>query len=188
MTAHSTIIRQTQHWVQSVIVGLNFCPFAGHELERGSIHFQVSDSPDLATGLHDLIDECRRLDTHPGIETTLLIFAAGYHEFDEYLQLVELGDSLLTEQGYAGIYQLASFHPAYCFEGEQETDAANYTNRSPYAMLHLIREASIEQALAHCPDPEAIPVRNITLARTKGLQEMKDILARCMHPPQISDE
>ena len=89
---------------------------------------------------------------------------------------------MLIEQDYEGIYQLASFHPEYCFAGEDETDAANYTNRSPYPMLHLIREASLEKALQNYPDAELIPERNIALARSKGLAEMKHLLERCLQP------
>ena len=186
MTDHSTIIHQTQNWVRSVIVGLNFCPFAKRELERQSIHYQVSDNADLEACLHELIDECQRLDKHPEIETTLLIFAKGHHAFDDYLHLVELANALLIQQGYEGKYQLASFHPDYCFEGENETDAANYTNRSPYPMLHLIREASLEKALDNYPDPESIPERNIALARSKGLVEMKAMREACLRPPEKS--
>lgn len=98
--------------------------------------------------------------------------------FDDFLDAVEIGDELMLAQGYEGVYQLASFHPDYCFEGSDEEDAANYTNRSPYPMLHLIREASIEKALAHYPkDPDLIPETNVKLARKLGLQKMQTLLA-----------
>lgn len=185
MLNDSTIIEQTQHWVRSVIVGLNFCPFAKRELESETIHFQVSNESGLGSSmeecLHQLFDECKRLDEHAEIETSLLIFSNGFQDFNNYLDLVELANALIIDQGYEGIYQLASFHPQYCFEGEAADDAANYTNRSPYPMLHLIREASLEQALANYPDPELIPERNIEFAREKGLDTMKQMLEYCLH-------
>ncbi|MCQ8183757.1 DUF1415 domain-containing protein, partial [Methylomonas sp. SURF-1] len=89
---------------------------------------------------------------------------------------------LLTDQGYEGIYQLASFHPRYRFADSDETDPSNYTNRSPYPMLHLIRESSIENALAIYPDPAAIPERNIELTRRLGLKKLQDIVSACLEP------
>jgi hypothetical protein len=86
---------------------------------------------------------------------------------------------LLEAQDYNGVYQLASFHPNYCFDGSLKNDAANYTNRSPYPMLHLLRESSLEQALAHYPNPEMIPENNIKLTRELGLEKMKSTLAAC---------
>ena len=184
MINDATIIEQTQQWVSSVIVGLNFCPFAKRELEKETIHFQVSHESGLDSSLkeclHEIIDECKRLDEHPQIKTTLLIFATAFENFDDYLDFVELANGLMIEQGYEGIYQLASFHPRYCFEGEDDNDAANYTNRSPYPMLHLLREDSLEQALENYPDPESIPERNIVVAREKGLAKMKKMLESCI--------
>jgi len=86
---------------------------------------------------------------------------------------------LLKEQGYEGIYQLASFHPEYRFEGVELNDPANYTNRSPYPMIHILREASVEQALEKYPNPEKIPERNIQLIQGLGFGVMKELLAEC---------
>ena len=188
MTDDTTITSQTQCWVKSVIVGFNLCPFAKREVEQASIHYQVSHDTDMEQALHSLIHECKRLDEHPEIETTLLIFANAFQSFDDFLDLIEFANALIADQGYEGIYQLASFHPHYCFEGEDENDAANYTNRSPYPMLHLIREARLEQALANYPDPESIPERNIEFARNKGLDEIKSMLDNCMQSREDQDD
>ena len=102
-----------------------------------------------------------------------------FAEFEDYLDLVELAEALSVELGYEGIYQIASFHPEYCFGGADENDPANYTNRSPYPMVHLLREDSISRALEHYADPEGIPDRNIALARTKGLKQMQLLRAAC---------
>ena len=173
------IIDQTQCWVKNIIVGHNFCPFAKRELERGSIRYSVNNNTDLESALQAMIDECVHLDDNNDIETTLLILSEGFQDFEKYLDLVELGEKLIDDQGYEGIYQFASFHPDYCFAGAEQDDPANYTNRSPYPMLHLIREASMEQALKNYPEPEKIPDRNVDHARELGLDEMKRQLDLC---------
>ena len=180
MPADSIIISQTQCWINTVIVGLNFCPFAKREIDTGRVHYQICRDTEIEQALHCLVEECQRLHEDPGVGTTLLIFAEGFQIFESYLDLLELANELLVAQGYEGIYQLASFHPDYCFEGESISDAANYTNRSPYPMLHLIREASLERALEAYPNPESIPKRNIKMARDKGAEQMKEILTKCL--------
>lgn len=172
-------IEQTRCWVRTVIVEHNFCPFARRELERESIRYSVNHATELEVALLSVIDECIYLDNNKDTETTLLIFTEAFENFDDYLELVELAGDLLADQGYEGIYQLASFHPDYCFADAEQNDAANYTNRSPYPMLHLIREASMAQALEHYPEPEKIPERNIEYARELGLDEMKRQLEAC---------
>lgn len=169
----------TQTWLKSVVIEYSICPFAKRELDRGSIYFSVNRDTKIEQCLLHLMLECDRLDTEPDIETTLLIYADSFADFDDYLYFVELAGSLLAEQGYEGTYQLASFHPNYCFQGSEPDDAANYTNRSPYPMLHLLREASLEQAIDSHPDPENIPQHNIELTRKLGLAKMQALLAAC---------
>jgi len=169
----------TQAWLKSVIIEYGICPFAKRELERGSIHFSVNHDTKIEQCLLHLMLECDRLDTDPGIETTLLIYKNAFAEFDDYLDFLGIAESLLAEQGYSGIYQLASFHPDYYFQGVEPDDPSNYTNRSPYPMLHLLRETSIEQAVAGYPDPENIPQHNIELTRKLGLAKMQTLLAAC---------
>lgn len=180
---HQNILRTTQNWLTSFIIAYNICPFAQREQQRNSIRYQISDTDNLEQALHDLMQECAYLDEHPATETTLLIFATGFKDFDDYLDLVAIAEHLLADQAYEGVYQLASFHPDYCFASDDnnndQQDPANYTNRSPYPMLHIIREASIERALAHYPDPENIPTRNIKLTRELGLEKLQPLLADC---------
>jgi hypothetical protein len=107
------------------------------------------------------------------IETSFLIFPRAFSKFDDYLYLLSLAESFLKKKGYEGVYQVASFHPLYLFAGSDENDPANYTNRSIYPMLHLLREESIDKALENYNDPENIPERNINFAREKGLVYMK---------------
>lgn len=169
----------TRLWLESVIIGHTLCPFAKRELERGSIHFCTEADTDPETCLHQLIGECVRLDNDSNIATTLIIYSHGFSDFYAYLDFLALAEALLAAQGYEGVYQLASFHPDYCFAQAAADDAANYTNRSPYPMLHLLRESDIEQAVSSHPDPDGIPERNIRHTRQLGLNQMQALLAAC---------
>ncbi len=169
-------IQQTKNWLKQVVIGLNFCPFAKPVFEQEKIHYQLCEMGSLESCLQALMLEVERLDEHPETETTLLIFTRALQDFDDFLDAVAIANDLMEEQDYEGIYQLASFHPDYCFAGSDATDPANYTNRSPYPMLHLIREYRIEQALVHYKNPETIPENNVQLARKMGLEKMQSLL------------
>ncbi len=173
------IKQQTEAWLKNVIIHYNICPFARAVVEKNAVHYCIDEAVITEENLQTLIEEAVRLDNDDEIETSLLIYANAFSEFDDFLDYLELANQLLSLQDYDGVYQLASFHPRYCFEGADETDAANYTNRSPYPMLHLIREASIEKALKFYPNPERIPERNIKLTRELGLEKMQALLAAC---------
>lgn len=179
MNLDTSYITATQAWLSSIIITHNICPFAKREQERGSIRFSVDQHSDIEACLMNLMQECERLDSDTNIETTLLIYANAFKSFDDYLDYLEIAETLLYEQGYEGIYQLASFHPDYCFEGSKLDDPANYTNRSPYPLLHLLRETSIDRAVSSYSDVENIPQRNIELTRRLGLDKLKTLLAAC---------
>jgi uncharacterized protein len=176
----ATIITQTTNWIKSVVIGCNFCPFAAKAMQLKSIRYVVLPDATLESGLDAFLEELRFLDGTETIETTLLIFSNNFADFEEYLDLVTLAEHLLRDHNYEGVYQVASFHPEYCFEGAPEDDPANYTNRSMYPMLHLLREESITKAIAFFPDPEGIPQRNIDFARQKGLRHMQLLRAACL--------
>lgn len=173
------IIEQTKKWISDVVVGCNFCPFAAQVVRQEKIHYLVetSNSPEIC--LATLFGEINRLDNDARIETCFLIFPNSFRRFDDYLNLVSLAETLLEQNGYEGIYQLASFHPLYQFADSSENDPANYTNRSVYPMIHLLREESIDKALKHYEKPENIPGRNINFAREKGLIYMKMLRDNC---------
>jgi len=179
---HTTeeVIAQTKKWITDVVIGCNFCPFAAREIKRNSINYIVDESEDIAICLHTFITECRRMDNDPAAETSFIVYTNAFENFDDYLDLVSLAEALLEREGYEGIYQVASFHPQYCFEDTRENDAANYTNRSIYPMLHILREESIEAALEHYADPESIPKRNVQFARQKGVVYMKMLRDACL--------
>ncbi|MCY7296338.1 DUF1415 domain-containing protein [Alteromonas sp. a30] len=173
------LIARTQAWLKRVVIELNFCPFAKYEVDRNAIRYVVNDKPDLGEWLEHLILECGYLELHDEVETTLILYPT-LDDFEQYLDFVELANSLLSKQNYEGVYQLATFHPEYCFEGELPSDPSNYTNRSPYPMLHIIRESSLEEAVERFPNVEAIPNRNMELARELGNDHMKALLASCL--------
>jgi hypothetical protein len=172
-------IDETKKWLESVVIAHNICPFAKRVFDTNGIYFAIENSTDVEICLENLLDECARLDENENLETTLLIYTKAFADFDDYLDFVEIAERLLEVEDYEGIYQLASFHPNYCFEDSAENDAANYTNRSPYPMLHLLREHSLEKALGNYPNPEDIPENNIKLTRELGLQKMRETLAAC---------
>ena len=168
------IIAVTKKWIADVVIGCNFCPFAAREVERNSIDYRVEESNNKATCIDTLLQECNRLQTDKTIETTFIILPNAVPLFGSFLKLVALSEKRLQQNGYEGIYQVASFHPLYRFSGASVNDAANYTNRSPYPMLQLLREESVAKAIAHYPGSVAsIPVQNIAFARKKGLTYMK---------------
>jgi hypothetical protein len=179
ISENTAVIETTAKWLTSVIIAHNLCPFAKSEWDQQRIRFCVQSADNIEAILMALIDECYLLDNNTAVETSLLIYPNALTNFVDYLDFLAIAEALLIEQGYEGIYQLASFHPEYCFEGSSNADAANYTNRSPYPMLHLLRESSLSHALQFYPHPEMIPENNTRLLRQLGLATMQKLLADC---------
>lgn len=175
----SEIIEAVQHWVSSLVVGMNLCPFAGRELMRNRVRFTVTEAATEERLLMALQAELELLDNDASVETTLLIHPLVLGDFPDYNQFLNYADSLLEQMQREGIYQIASFHPDYQFEGTGPDDAENYTNRSPYPLLHLLREESLERAISSYPDVGAIPVRNIQLMNSMGQGKLKALLQAC---------
>ena len=167
------IIDQTKKWIVDVVIGCNLCPFAANVVKQRAIFYNVETSVDQNKCLDSFVHEMDRLDNDDTIETSFLIFPNTFERFNDYLELLSRAEKLVVEKGNEGIYQVASFHPLYLFAGSDDNDAANYTNRSIYPMLHLLREQSIDKALEHYKSPENIPERNIHFTREKGLIYMK---------------
>ncbi|MBY5941670.1 DUF1415 domain-containing protein [Halomonas sp. H33-56] len=170
-------VAATAAWVEEFVVGLNVCPFAGREVTRGSIRYIEVDGRRLEDALVALLEACHHLETTPEVETSLLVFTRGLADFDDYLDALAMAEALLADRGYEGVFQLASFHPDYVFDGVDDDDPANFTNRSPWPVWHLLREEGLERALAHYPDPEAIPERNIERLREIGSDSLAERLA-----------
>ena len=177
-------IKETRHWIESVVIAYNFCPFARKVFEQDKITYHVVVDSDPEACLTALIKACEHLDEHPQLETSLIIYPELPDDFEPFLDLAAIAEQLLIDQGYEGVYQLATFHPQYCFADSTAEDAANYTNRSPYPMLHLLREDSISLAVEHYSDIDKIPERNIETARELGLSTMQNLLHDCFEKPK----
>lgn len=180
MPTSQKIIDQTKKWISDVVIACNFCPFAATVVKQHKVHYQVETSETSNTCLTTFLQEINRLNDDAAIETSFIIFPNSFQQFDDYLDLLSLAEKLLKKEGYEGIYQVASFHPLYRFANSSENDAANYTNRSIYPMLHLLREESIDKVLKNYSSPENIPERNIRFAQEKGLAYMKMLRDTCL--------
>jgi hypothetical protein len=171
-------IAATRHWLKQVVIGLNLCPFAQKPFVKNQIrfvHFEGSAESDL----EELFErEAKLLMEKPPseIETTLIIHPNCGTDFYTYLDLVDRMQDIIVEQDLEGEVQVASFHPDYQFAGTQKDDLENYTNRSPFPMLHLIREESLEEALEHYENPEQIPANNIKKMNELGLEKILKLL------------
>jgi uncharacterized protein len=179
MVESDKVVARTKKWISEVVIGCRMCPFAAKEFNRGAIHYRVEIDSDTEACLPVFLEECRRLDANPSIETTLLILPGAFPDFEDYLGLVEMAEDLLEKEGYEGHYQIAGFHPDYRFADAPEDDPANYTNRSLYPMLHLLREESMANVLDRYPEPDGIPERNIAFAREKGIDYMRAMRDAC---------
>ncbi|MFN9373556.1 MAG: DUF1415 domain-containing protein [Planctomycetaceae bacterium] len=162
------LVRQ---WLEQVVVGLNLCPFARGPWTRGEIRVVVCRATDNTGILDFLAVELRQLADRPRreVETTVIILAAALPDFLDYNDFLELAEERLCAEGWEGVFQLASFHPAYRFADTEPDDPGNLTNRAPYPLLHLLREESVSEAVDATPDPDEIPRRNI--ARMEGLTQ-----------------
>jgi len=179
--SESQIINATRKWVEDVVVGYNLCPFAKRELVKNRVRFTVTDANNEDDLLQALHAELQRLEDEPEIETTLLIHPGVLQDFYAYNEFLDAADALPAYLEWEGVYQIASFHPDYQFAGTEPGAAENYTNRSPYPMLHLLREASLEAAIDSHPDVDGIPDRNIALMNELGAEKMRSILANCLN-------
>jgi uncharacterized protein len=164
------IIAATRRWLERAVIGLNLCPFAESVYRADRVRFRVSEQRTAAGLLAELRVELTDLQSADPVhcETTLLIHPWVLADFIEYNDFLDVCEAAIVDLGLEGELQVASFHPGYQFAGTQSEDIENYTNRSPYPMLHLLREASIERAIAAVPDADEIYRRNIRTLRELG--------------------
>ena len=174
------IEQAVRNWVENIVVGLNLCPFAKKEMMKGSVRFIVSEADSEEKLLIDLHRELELLTYDETIETTLLIHPRVLNDFHLYNQFLSLADALLEQLLLDGIFQIASFHPEYQFAATAKDDVTNFTNRSPYPILHILREESLDIAIDTYPDVDQIPSRNIHLMREMGANKMKVLFQACL--------
>lgn len=176
-----SVEKQVEKWLTSVVIDLNLCPFAQREYRQNKIRFKVSEAEVEEAIIEGLVAELLLLTKQDGIETSLLILPKALLEFSCFNDFLGFADDLLCEMQLDGVYQIASFHPDYQFAGTQVDDAENYTNRSPYPILHILREASLEQAIENHPNTDQIPNDNIALVNSLGNQHMSSLLNSCLN-------
>lgn len=164
-------------WIEDIIIGLNLCPFAKKPFIANQIHLHWAVTNKLALVAEEVLSACQQLDENPDIETTLVIFPESLKSFEHYLDALECSQQALFEANYEGVYQLASFHPEYLFEGESFDDASHFTNRAPFPIIHIIREQSIDTVLKTYRDPDEIPQRNIELMRSLGNTYLRNLFS-----------
>ncbi|AIT09540.1 hypothetical protein LO80_05895 [Candidatus Francisella endociliophora] len=173
------VITATQNWVRTFVVGMNLCPFAKREVVKNRVRYFVSEATTTEQLLLEVQAELELLESDANIETTLVIHPSVLQDFYDYNDFLYDTDNLLIDMSLEGTYQIASFHPDYQFEGVSSDDVENYTNRSPYQMLHLIHEESLERAVANYHNPDDIPQRNIDLMNKLGIEKVKALLKFC---------
>lgn len=164
-------IRATRTWLERAVIGLNLCPFAKAVYVKEQIRYVVSAAQTAEELLQDLEQELQHLAqvAPEEVDTTLLIHPHVFTDFQEYNDFLGVADRAVRRLRLAGVIQIASFHPEYQFAGTAPDDVTNYTNRSPYPMLHLLREASVSRAVAAFPDAGEIYRRNMETMRRLGV-------------------
>jgi len=164
------VIAATRQWIEKAVIGLNLCPFAKAVYVKNQVRYVVSRAPHLDGLLEDLDRELDFLATADPeeIDTTLLIHPTLLPDFLDFNDFLQLAEAAVEEHGLEGVIQLASFHPQFQFADTAPDDIGNYTNRAPFPTLHLLREASIERAVAAFPEAETIYQRNIETLKALG--------------------
>ena len=187
----ATVTDHTRQWLEKAVIGLNFCPFAKAPHVKNLVRISVSQARHLDGFLEDLDRELQLLGDTPAdeLETTLLVHPTLFPDFDTFNQMLDIADAAVVDNGLEGIVQIAPFHPDFQFEGTDSDDIGNYTNRSPYPTLHLIREDSIAKAAQAFPDASAIFERNIALLEEMGHEGWDKLdIPRCPFPHGKSKE
>lgn len=181
------VIAETRAWVNRAVIGLNLCPFAKAVQTKGQVRYVASGATDAETLLQELCEEMRLLvDTSANkTDTTLLIHPGALTDFFDYNDFLELADAAVEEMGLAGVLQVASFHPDYQFEGTEASDVTNATNQSPYPTLHLLREDSVDRAVAAFAEPEAIFEANMQTLEDLGEEGWEALKAQCRKDAEV---
>jgi hypothetical protein len=164
------VLAATRLWLEKAVIGLNLCPFAKAVYVKNQVRLVVSKARHADDLLEELDRELDLLVATPAdeIDTTLLIHATLFDDFLDFNDFLEVADGVVEEHALEGVIQLASFHPRFQFDGTEPNDISNYTNRAPFAMLHLLREASVEKAVEAFPEAEAIFEENIKTLEKLG--------------------
>jgi len=185
LTATRDPIAETRKWLEQIVIGLNLCPFAKAVYVKDQVRFVLSDATTPEALVEELAEELILLRDTPAeqIDTTLIVHPDVLTDFLEYNDFLDNADAAIEALDLQGILQVASFHPQYQFAGVAPDDVSNYTNRAPYPTLHLLREDSVERAVAAFPDPDVIVERNIDTLDKLGIEGWTRLLGRNEMPP-----
>lgn len=172
------VIEGTRRWISCMVIGLDLCPYAQRVFQAGRIRYSVTNAEEEQSLCECLSDELKALASAPitEVETTLLIHPLALGDFLLYNDFLDVAERLVASLGFRGILQIASFHPHYRFAGTDPDAVENYTNRSPYPMLHLLREASFSSAASAQAEHLAIPRRNTETLRRLGREKIREHL------------
>jgi hypothetical protein len=164
------VLAQTRHWLEKAVIGLNLCPFAKAVYVKNQVRLVVSHAKHADGLLEELDRELDLLAATPAeeVDTTLLIHPTLFDDFLDFNDFLEIAEGVVDEHGLEGVIQLASFHPQFQFDGTEPDDIGNYTNRAPFAILHLLREDSVERAVEAFPEAEAIFEQNVATLEKLG--------------------
>ena len=164
------VLVQTRRWLEKAVIGLNLCPFAKAVYVRNQVRLVISQARHADDLREELDRELDLLVETPAedIDTTLLIHPTLFEDFLDFNDFLEVAEGVVDEHGLEGVVQLASFHPKFQFDGTEADDIGNYTNRAPFAILHLLREDSVERAVAAFPEADAIFDKNIDTLQKLG--------------------
>jgi hypothetical protein len=176
--SHEAVRAATQRWLERAVIGLNLCPFAKSVQVKAQIHTHVSSALRPEELEVDLENELKALVAMPSSvrDTTLLVAPYCLADFLDFNDFLDVADALLRDLDLDGVLQIASLHPAYQFAGTEPDDITNFTNRSPYPTLHLLREDSVDRAVAAFPNPESIFEANMNTLRQLGAQGWRQLL------------
>ena len=172
-----SVIKRVDDWLVNVVIGLNLCPFAKKPYKQKQIHLEICDASseqDLLTALEQHISWLEKTD-EAKVETSILILTQSLDDFYDYNDFLDLADALIDQNQWRGIFQIASFHPDYQFGGTQPDDQENLTNRSPYPLLHILRETSLDKAVASHPNVDLIPEQNIIKMNQLSKQQVAEL-------------
>lgn len=169
------VLAKTKHWLEAAVIGLNLCPFAKAVYVKNQVRLVISKARHADDLLEELDRELDLLVATPAseIDTTLLIHPTLFEDFLDFNDFLEVAEGVVDEHGLEGVVQLASFHPQFQFDGTELDDISNYTNRAPFAILHLLRETSVERAVEAFPQADAIFETNIATLEKLGLSGWK---------------
>ena len=176
--SESAYLRSTQRWVNEFVIGFNLCPFAAKPQRQSRIRYLLEETRERSALAKRLLAEAfdLRQQSRALVETLLLVHPRVLLDFEEYLDFVAKAEATFEAAGLTGDIQIATFHPDYRFQGTHPDDPENFTNRSPYPMLHLLREESVSEAVESYPDTERIPEKNRMKMRTIGREVLDQTL------------